>query len=197
MDIDVNSGSLVSRAERVHVGERVRNLRKALNMSVRTLASEAGFSPSFISQVENGLVSPSIASLEHIASILGITLAGFFSGQQPDSAVVTRANNRQEIKSSWSRSHIAALVPSDAAKRLEAVMITINAGGRSGKQPSSHLGEEFALVYDGEVSLTLGSDVHVLRRGDTVSFKSEVPHLWENPGTDEAQVVIVSPRFTH
>jgi uncharacterized cupin superfamily protein len=166
-------------------------------MSVRTLASKAGFSPSFISQVENGLVSPSIASLEHIASILGVTLAGFFIGQQLDSTVVTRANHRQEIFSSWSLAHIEALTLSDAARRLEAVMITINPGGRSGKQPSRHSGEEFAVVFDGEVSLTLGSDVHVLRRGDTVSFNSEVPHLWENSGMDTVQIIIVSPRFTH
>jgi len=88
-------------------------------------------------------------------------------------------------------------MPSDTARHLEAVMITLAPGGRSGKQPSSHAGEEFALVFDGEVSLTLGTDFHVLRRGDTVSFSSEVPHLWENPGTDDALVVIVSPRFTH
>ena len=76
-------------------------------------------------------------------------------------------------------------------------MITIAPGGRSGKRPSSHPGEEFALVFDGEVSLTLGADIHVLRRGDTASFSSETPHLWENPGAGTAQVVVVSPRFTH
>jgi uncharacterized cupin superfamily protein len=58
-------------------------------------------------------------------------------------------------------------------------------------------GEEFALIFDGEVSLTLGTEVHVLCRGDTASFASETPHLWENSGPAAAQIVIVSPRFTH
>jgi len=187
---------MVIRAEQVQVGERVRSLRTALNMSVRSLASRAGFSPSFISQVENGLVSPSIASLERIASILDVTLAGFFTVQQ-QGANVTHANDRQELASSWSQARIEALTPSDVARQLEAVMITMAPGGRSGKQPSSHHGEEFALVFDGEVSLTLGTDVHVLQRRDTASFSSEVPHLWENPGPCDAQVVIVSPRSTH
>ena len=88
-------------------------------------------------------------------------------------------------------------MPSGTASHLEAVMITLASGGRSGKQPSVHPGEEFALVFDGEVSLTLGNDDHILRRGDTVSFNSEVPHLWKNPRIDDARVVIVSPRFTH
>ena len=76
-------------------------------------------------------------------------------------------------------------------------MITVSPGGRSGKRPSSHSGEEFALVFDGEILLNLGTDVHILRRGDTASFSSEVPHLWENRGPAASQVVIVSSRFIH
>lgn len=76
-------------------------------------------------------------------------------------------------------------------------MITLAPGRRSGKAPARHPGEEFALVFDGEVALTLDQDVYVLRRGDTASFASETPHLWENPGPAAAQIVIVSPRFTH
>jgi len=184
-------------SDQVSIGERLRSLRTGQEISVRSLASRAGFSPSFISQVENGQVSPSIASLERIASILGITLAGFFTGQGPDTSIITHAAKRQEITSSWSRARIEALMSSGSARRLEAVMITIAPGGRSGKQPSCHPGEEFALVFEGEVSLTLGTEVHSLQRGDTASFSSEVSHLWENQGTGNAQVVIVSPRFIH
>ena len=189
--------NIIDKTEPALIGERIRNLRMSLNMSVRSLASKAGFSPSFISQVENGQVSPSISSLERIASTLGLTLAGFFISEGSDSPVVTRSDNRQEITSSWSRSRIEALISSGATRHLEAVMITVAPGGRSGKQPSSHTGEEFALVYDGKISLILGDVVHTLQRGDTVSFNSEVPHLWENTGIKDAQVVIVSPRFTH
>jgi quercetin dioxygenase-like cupin family protein len=64
-------------------------------------------------------------------------------------------------------------------------------------RPSSHPGEEVARVFEGEVSLTLGTDVQVLRRGDTASSASETPHLWDNAGPAPAQIVIVSPRFTH
>jgi transcriptional regulator with XRE-family HTH domain len=181
----------------LQVGTQIRRLRAARGMSVRTLAAQTGFSPSFISQVENGQASPSITSLERIATVLGVTLAGFFMTQQQEAGVVIRTADRWELASAWSQARIEALGSIGGNSHLEAVMITIAPGGRSGKQPASHPGEEFALVFDGEVSLTLGSDVHVLRRGDTASFPSETPHLWENTGPDTAQVVIVSPRFTH
>lgn len=186
-----------STIEQAQVGEQVRLLRIGQGLSARTLASRAGFSPSFLSQVENGQVSPSIASLERIATVLGVTLAGFFAAQEGATTGVVRAAVRRELSSSWSRARIEALGPVGGGSRLEAVMITIAPGGRSGKKPSSHPGEEFALVYEGEVTLALGDDVHRLQRGDTASFSSETPHQWENAGPGSAQVVIVSPRFTH
>jgi transcriptional regulator with XRE-family HTH domain len=71
--------SMTTTREQVQVGEQVRRLRTAQSLSVRTLAAWAGFSPSFISQVENGQVSSAIASLERIATVLVVTLAGFFA----------------------------------------------------------------------------------------------------------------------
>jgi transcriptional regulator with XRE-family HTH domain len=67
---------IATRSEQV--GELVRELREARRLSVRALAAQAGFSPSFISQVENEQASPSIASLERIATALGVTLVEFF-----------------------------------------------------------------------------------------------------------------------
>jgi transcriptional regulator with XRE-family HTH domain len=166
-------------------------------MSVRALASCAGFSPSFISQVENSQVSPSLASLERIAMALGVTLGGLFADAQGETTTVVRADERHELAPAWSSSRIESLAPFRTGSPLEAVMITIEPGGRSGPQPAGHPGKEFALCFDGNVRLTLNDDSQVLGRGDTVSFSSEMPHLWENCGLEAAQVLIVSPRFTH
>ncbi|MFI5185012.1 MAG: helix-turn-helix domain-containing protein, partial [Vicinamibacteria bacterium] len=59
------------------VGAHIRQLRLSSNISLRTLAARTDFSPSFISQVENGLVSPSINSMQKIAEALGVTLGEF------------------------------------------------------------------------------------------------------------------------
>ena len=63
----------------VNVGGRIRQLRLGLGMSVRALAAKTGFSPSLISQAENGQVTPSIGSLERIAMALGVSLGKFFA----------------------------------------------------------------------------------------------------------------------
>ncbi len=181
----------------VQVGERLRSLRTAQGLSVRTLAAQAGFSPSFISQIENGQASPSIVSLERIAEVLQTTLVGFFDPEVNDSEQIVRFAERQQLNSSWSRAKIEALGPIGSRSRMDAVMITLAPGGRSGKKPEAHSGEEFGLIFDGKITLTLGSEVHDLQRGDAVTLSSETPHLWENKSAEIARVVIVSTRFTH
>jgi transcriptional regulator with XRE-family HTH domain len=61
-----------TRLKQQAVGEQVRLLRTQRGMSLRSLAAQTDFSPSFISQLENGQVSPSISSMERIAAALGV-----------------------------------------------------------------------------------------------------------------------------
>lgn len=178
------------------IGDRVRQLRTGRGLSVRALAAMAGFSPSFISQVEHGQVSPSIASLERIAAVLGITLGGFFTESAPTPAAVVRATDRQELTSSWSRATIEALGPADGKRMLEPIMITLVPGGRSGTSLHPALGEQFAFVCDGDVTLNLPESTYTLRQGDAVSIAAGTPHQWDNTGSSTSRVLIVSTRRT-
>jgi len=180
-----------------NLGEVVRRLRSERSLSVRTLAARAGFSPSFISQVELNQASPSIGSLERIASALGVTLSDFFREPDVETTTVSRLDKRQRLTSWWSRARIEALGPLGTGRPFEAVMITIAAGGSSGKRPHAHDGHELAVVFEGRLKLMLGSEAHLLSRGDAITFSSTTPHLWENPGPKSARLVIVSSRFTH
>lgn len=188
-------GNMASTSPQVNLGQRLRELRERTGISVRTLASRASFSPSFISQVELGQASPSVASLERIAAALDVTLSELFSEARPREAAVMRVDDRQRLISAWSRAEIEPLGPSGGASRLEPVMITIAPGGHSGKYAHGHPGEEFAIVFEGEVTLTLGDKTHLLQQGDAVTFRSEAPRQWENTGLKPVRLVIVAYRF--
>lgn len=178
-----------------NLGEIVRRLRTARELSVRTLAGRAGFSPSFISQVEHNQASPSIASLERLADALGVSLGDFFRDPAGGARPVTRATRRRRLTSWWSRARIEALSPMGAGRGFEAVMVTLGAGGSSGKRPHAHAGQALAIVFDGAVRLTLGAEVLRLVAGDAVSLDPGTPHLWENPGRKPVRLVLVSTRF--
>ena len=180
------------------VGEYVRRLRVEAGMSLRTLATQTDFSPSFISQLENGQVSPSIRSMEKIAEALGVTLGAFFVAlHEGEGGLIVHAADRSGLGSSWSNAEIESLSVRRRNPCLEAVLITLHAGGRSGKHPYGHTWEEFALVLEGKVALTLGPEKHVLKKGDAVTILPQELRLWENTTARAARILIVSSRSTN
>src|SRR4029453_276765 len=113
----------------VNVGERIRQLRLNLRMSVRTLATKTGFSPSLISQVEHSQVTPSIGSLERLALALEVSLGTFFAEPETSTLSLVRASARQQLTSTWSPVTIEALAPLDGPGTLEPIMLTMAPGG--------------------------------------------------------------------
>ncbi len=162
-------------------------------MSVRTLARQTGFSPSFMSQVEHGQASPSISSMEKIAAALGATLSEFFAAAAGgQGGLIVRVSNRQAVSSGWSHAEIEGLSAPGPTAGLEAILITLRPGGRSGKHPYAHPREEFAFVLQGEVVLTLGPEEHRLRRGDSAKILPGELRLWHNAARAPVRILIVA-----
>lgn len=163
-------------------------------MSLRALAARTDFSPSFISQLENGTVSPSIASMEKICSALGVTLGEFFAAaSEGEGGLVVRPTNRFQMSSTWSQARIEALGPMSGC-RLEPLIITLEPGGRSAKHPYPHATEEFAFVLSGRPILTLGPEEHTLRAGDAVTIRPRELRRWENRTKSPVKILTVSIR---
>ncbi|HJR75713.1 MAG TPA: XRE family transcriptional regulator [Nitrospiraceae bacterium] len=178
----------------IQVGTVIRRLRHRRQLSVRGLADKCGFSPSFISQVELGRASPSIASTERITSALGVTLGEFFRSAAPSLPAVVKVKQRPVMQSHWSRAKIEAVGSSREDSRLEPMMITLKARGTSASKPHAREVEQFAIVFRGVVALHLEDDVHVLKAGDSVSVPAGIRHYWANNSTKSVKLLIVSTR---
>lgn len=162
----------MARLKQEIVGDQVRRLREQQGLSVRGLAKATEFSPSFISQLENGLVSPSIASMERIVGTLGVSLGEFFAALTPgEGGLVVRSGERLQLPSGWSQGSVDALSPMRRNSVLEPILVSLEPGGRSGKHPTGSKGEAFAYILEGEVELTLGPDTWRLKEGDAVTIR--------------------------
>jgi len=177
-----------------NLGESVRRLREASKLSLRVLAERTGFSASFLSQVENGQASPSIASMERIAEALGVTLGEFFQTAGARQSAVVRGSARATLNSGWSKARIEALGADGQNSRLEPVVVTLDPGGTSGTRPFTSRVEEFALVLEGCVVLTLHQEEQVLDCGDAVTIRAGTPRQWQNQSEAPARILVVSSR---
>lgn len=176
------------------LGVAVRELREGQQLSLRALAERTGFSASFLSQVENGQASPSISSMERIATALGVTMVEFFRRAGGDVPVVTRADARPTLQSEWSKARIEIVGGGNQHGRLEAMLVTLEAGGSSGKRPEASTREEFTLVLDGSLELTLDDGQQILEAGDAVTILRGAARRWHNPGDQVARILIVAGR---
>src|SRR3990172_11017784 len=178
----------------ITISNRLKKLREESKLSLRDLGERTGLSASFLSQVELGQVSPSIASLENIAIALNVHITHFFDDQTKPDSIVMRKNERKRIYSQGSKAIIQPLAHKISKKKIEPFMLTLEIGGESGEHPySSHHGEEFGIIINGKVSFILDGKEYTLGKGDSVYFNSTRPHKWENVGKKEAIIMLVIP----
>ncbi|MCS5734421.1 cupin domain-containing protein [Herbiconiux daphne] len=183
------------------VGQRIRSFREEKGMSLRKLAEQSDLSVGFLSQVERGLSSIALSSLRAVAAALGRPMADFFAQpnspeKEPEGVVFTlnRAAEHTERVVSGGRHYemLSARVPGLV---LEPMLVYIEPGGVK-EEASSHAGEEFAYVIQGELSYEVAGVTHRLGVGDSLHLRSNTPHSLHND-TDELTVVVsvVTPRL--
>ncbi len=166
------------------LGTLIRDRRLRVGLTVRQLAQKAGFSASFVSQVERSRTNPSLSALKRIAEALDIPLHSFFQpedGPPSREVVLVRRQDRKVLI--YPGSNIRnELLSHDLKRRIEFLSVTAPPGARSGKYAFQHDGEECALVLKGRLELTIGDEKYLLNEGDSIYFKSSTPHWWRNVG---------------
>ena len=187
-------GGPAAKTAEQRIGPALKRLREKTGHSLRSLAGQMGLSASFVSQVENGLVSPSLASLEKMALTLGVTLGELFAMPNATDVAIVRANERPSYRSSWQKARVDALSPLGGDRALEALLVTLGAGGSSGKRLAARDVDHFAMVVEGRLLLTHSGEEIALGEGDTVMIRATTPHRWHNPGRQPGRVLIVSSR---
>lgn len=177
---------------RKDIGDRLKRLRTERGLSLRALGEQIGFSAAFLSQVELGQASPSLASLGKIVAALDLTLAEFLSEPPAAKGPTIRRRDEDAIRSEWSKATLQAPLPAGAHPRIGVLVIGLEPGGRSGKSPAPDVGHVFAYCVRGSLALVLGEDQFTLAEGDSVFFDSALPALWRNDASARAEILLVT-----
>jgi transcriptional regulator with XRE-family HTH domain len=176
------------------VGERLRTIRRLRRRTLKAVAEQAEVSESFLSQVERGKASASIASLTRIAAALGVTVADLF---EPNGSPRRPRVLRREARPTLAFGNLARkyLITPRPLEYLEVVIAELAPGGSTGDEPYTHGdSEELFLVFSGRVHLQLADEVHELEPGDSIDYRSSIPHRVTNAGTTQAEVMwVISP----
>jgi transcriptional regulator with XRE-family HTH domain len=166
----------------IPVGEKVKLLREEKGLSLKDLADRTGFSTALLSQMENHLVSPSLGTLIQLAKALDINVGDFFGETHEEPYAIVRreeckTTSRFASKEGVNYGYSYASLGSDKKNRhMEPFVVTLEPTTVKMTKTSTHGGEEFIYVLEGEMEVIFGNHRDVLLPGDSIYFESSIPH---------------------
>lgn len=168
------------------LGERLREQRKRLGLTLTEVADAAGLTAGFISQIERGITTPSLSSLVAVSRVLKAHVGDFLA--QPKVTVpLTRQSERPQYAiggNSLSYERLSASFPGSV---LRSVIIHEPPGYRS--EPISHEGEELFFILGGSLTVEVEDETTVLGAGDSIHFPSTKTHsTWNH--TDRPTTIL-------
>ncbi|GAA3661344.1 helix-turn-helix domain-containing protein [Asaccharospora irregularis] len=172
------------------IGEKIKRLRIEKQLTQEELANRCELSKGFISQLENNLTSPSIATLIDILEILGTNLREFFN-EIDDERISFTKDDMFETEDEELKYSLKWLIPNSQKNKMEPIIISLDAGGQY-KEEKPHEGEEFGYVLSGLIYVHIGDKKNKVRKGESFYFRPRANHYISNAGKTTAKVIWVS-----
>ncbi len=148
-------------------------------MTVMEVARQSSISISMLSKIENGAASPSLKTLQSLASSLNVPLATFFAkAEEKSDASFVRSGQGLLIERRGSRAgHQYQLLGHSISSEfaIEPYLITLTEEART-YTAFQHEGVEFIYLISGEVGYRHADKTYILRPGDSLFFDGSAPH---------------------
>jgi transcriptional regulator with XRE-family HTH domain len=177
------------------IGGRVKGFRKGSGLTQKDLADAAGLSPALLSRIENGLVMPSIPTLQIISDTLKTEIGYFFKDEEQGGYVVTRPGERRVVVSKsglhGKLAYELELLAEGMNNPFMEPAIVTPVGRDEEVLLRTHDGQEFMYVIEGRLKLTVGSKEFILGVGNAAYWNGRVPHKTVNLGQKRARAVHV------
>jgi transcriptional regulator with XRE-family HTH domain len=178
----------------VDVATRLRELREARGISMRTLAARSGLSANALSMIERNKTSPSVSTLYKLADALGVSMNAFFGSESEKKNVVfTRGDERTRLP--FTRGVFEGFGGERFSGGIEPFMFTLESGAACGPHGIVHNGHEFVLCLRGELEYQVEKAIYRLSTGDSLLFASKLSHRWRNPSNHVTNALIIIAGF--
>lgn len=173
------------------IGAKLKELRLQRGLTQEEMADRSELSKGFISQVENNLASPSIATLTDMLEVLGSSLQQFFAETDTEKTVYSPQDMFVKEDEETLQGSITWLVPNAQKNAMEPILVELGPGGETNPLPPSE-GEEFGYVLKGAIYLMLGGRKLRVGTGCSFSIHPLETHRLKNAGKGTAKVLWIS-----
>ncbi len=182
------------------LGQHIYKLRVEQGLSREELAKKCNCDVAIISSLEEGKLSPSLAPLLQIARALGVHLGTLLDDNPVPGPIIVRKDDQSAPVVRFSGIRFAGdastlefhpLARNKAGRHMEPFLIDVHPTVSEDCMFSVHEGEEFIYVLEGEIQVSYGSDVYILKPGDSIYYDSTTPHEVRAYGEKSAKILAV------
>jgi transcriptional regulator with XRE-family HTH domain len=171
------------------LGAKVAAARAERGWSYAQLAQRAGLSAAAVHKIEKNGMTPTIASLMKIAAALGKGVSYFVDEPSTPDVTVVRADERADVYTSKQGLDLKNISGRYGPFQIAGAEAVAEPYANSGPTPMNHPGEELVIVTEGELVFTVDGERHELAAGDSIHFRTRLPHSWANPGDKPARAI--------
>ena len=170
---------------------RLREERRRRRLSIRKLAEASGLSPTTVHQIEAGRGSPSLATLQALATTLGVPVGELLGQGAAKGATAVLMPARRRPRGRTPGGSLERLASGLPGQRLHGLLVTLAPGADTGDDAMAHAGQEIVFVLAGRCTYEVGGREYALAAGDSLLLDSRQPHRGHNPGRREARILLV------
>jgi transcriptional regulator with XRE-family HTH domain len=180
------------------IGKKIKEYREFRQISIEELAINANMDVSQLEFIEEKGTVPSLGHLIKISRALGVRIGTFLDDHEQTGPVVVRSGEESSsisfsTKNEKSREHLNffSLAADKAGRHMEPFIVEIESQNESNYKLSTHEGEEFIFVLQGEIEINYGKEIYRLKEGDTIYLDSVVAHNVHAAGNKNAKLLAV------
>jgi transcriptional regulator with XRE-family HTH domain len=172
------------------LGKKLRELRSIKGWTLKQMAEMSNLNINTLSLIEKGKTSPSLYTLQRLASALEVPIKDFFEPIDPIKPVVfVPADQRATAHSE--KADISNLGKGLKSSTLEPFVLTMEKYANSGGRTLIHSGYEFVYCLTGKILYYVQEVEYTLNPGDSLLFAAQMGHRWENIHDGESQLLLV------
>jgi transcriptional regulator with XRE-family HTH domain len=167
------------------LGPKIRETRQAKGLTLNDLAEKTKLTASYLSQLERNIIEPSLASLRKISVALEVPIYTFLSNGNNKDHVLIPSNKRKKLDLPNSSITYEFLTPmasdKEAQPKMEIIYYQLEPKSWSSEDYIVHAADECIFILQGEIELYLGEEKYVVKQGDSIYIRENIPHRFYNP----------------
>jgi len=185
-------------AEKNEIGVKIKNLRESRKISKEDISKETNLSLDLINSIEEGEAVPSLTPLTKIARALGVRLGTFLDDAPQNGPVVVKKGKSDQVvyfsgeenQTDVNALDFYSLGAGKNDRNMEPFIIDVHTN-EGDFNLSSHEGEEFIYVLEGEIEVKYGQDSYVVAKGDSIYYDSIIPHHLHSHNGEISKILAV------